>query len=249
MADRWSDVSLYQDPDAMLWHLWNIPRGQYRLIWGSVIDRTAASHRANMRLSDMLTGSYGVPVESTNLSVLADQARKWIDNTPDDDENDDWIDAERVNLTEPMLDAYCDTYDRWSTRQRLAIYTGFPWWTTHVPASRRERYVGYPLIIAGYPFDTPQGQPVPMDPASVALRSTPPTNRRPAIPPLWTVESGWQFSGQGSMPGYNKFLDMGIYKTNPGGGTVPPPTPTPDPDVVLKAAIRGHTAAIDRLVA
>ena len=182
----------------------------------------------------MATGSYGVPVE---YAPIPDQAWLWVDNIPADDENDDWVDAERVGLTEPMLNAYCSEYDRRSRRQRLALYTGKPWWISHVPASRRARYARYPLILAAYPFDTPAGQPVPMDVAAVALRSNPPTLRRPTIPPPWTVEAGWQHSGQGSLPGYAGFLDMGVYKINPG----PPVVPIADDTAAL---IAGHADAI-----
>jgi hypothetical protein len=214
LADQWIDVSGYQNPAKMSWHVWGIPRGQYRLFLGRRLDPTGPLHRINMRQAGMLTGSYAVPVE---YARIVDQAWAWVDAIPDDDENDDWVDAERALLTEAMLDAYCSTYDQRSTRQRLAMYTGWPWWMTHVVAlGRQERYARYPLIIAAYPFDTPAGQPVPMDPVSVALRSNPPMNRRPPIPPPWTIESGWQHSGQGSKSGYPRFLDHGIYQVNPG---------------------------------
>lgn len=221
MADRWCDVSFNQLPSKMLWPEWGFPRGQYRLIWGSAIDSTAFAHRNNMRSAHMKTGSYGVPVESVSLVTLRDQAWKWVDNIPPDDENDDWVDAERLFLTEPMLWAYCSAYEQRSSRHRLAIYTGVPWWTTHVPDSERAKYKDWPLIIAGYPFDTPPGVPPPMDAISVARRSNPPIGKEPAIPPPWTQYAGWQHTGQGSKPGYDKLLDMGIYRVNP-GGTVPP---------------------------
>jgi hypothetical protein len=218
MADRWIDVSGYQRPEQMLWHEWAIPRGQYRLTLGRTIDPTGPLHRANMRAAGMATGSYAVPVE---YAPIADQAWAWVDNTPDDDENDDWVDAERAQLTEPMLRAYCEAYELRSRRGRLAIYTGWPWWMSHVPAGARSAYVAYPLIVAGYPFDSPADKVPPMDGLSVARRSTPPVAHRPAVPPPWVVEAGWQHSGQGSMPGYGKFLDMGIYRVNPGGAPSP----------------------------
>lgn len=212
MSDRWVDVSAFQIPRRMRWREWRIPRGQYRLAIGRRLDLTGPEHRAYMRAAGMKTGSYGVPLE---FPPMTDQAWKWVDSIPDDDENDDWVDAERAALTEPMLDQYCSEYDRRSRRQRLAIYTGFPWWISHVPPGRRARYAHYPLIIAGYPYDTPAGKPVPMDPVSVELRSTPPHDRQPAIPAPWTEYAGWQHTGQGSLPGYSGFLDMGIYRVNP----------------------------------
>lgn len=232
MGDRWCDVSGFQRPERMRWADWGIPRGQYRLILGRHIDPAGYLHRANMRAAAMLTGPYGVPVE---YAPIVDQAWAFVDAIPDDDENDDWADAERVLLTEPMLRAYCDTYDLRSNRQRLAIYTGYPWWVTHVSVSARARYARYKLIIGAYPFDTPAGLPVPMDPASVALRSNPPTNRRPRIPPPWPMEDGWQHTGQGSLPGYNGFIDLGIYRVNPSG------PPAPDP---VALAIRPHIDSI-----
>ena len=234
MGDRWCDVSANQRPELMRWGLWGIPRGQYRLALGNRLDATGPRHRANMRAAGMLTGPYGVPWEGTNQ---ADQCFRWIDAIPPDDENDDWVDAERAALTEPMLDAYCTAYDR-RGRGRLAIYTGKPWWESHVPPGRRARYARYPLIIAGYPFDSPFGQPVPMDPISVALRSTPPHNRRPTIPAPWTDEAGWQHTGQGSLPGYIGRLDLGIYRVNPS----PPAVPT------LAETVAGHAAAILEIV-
>lgn len=221
----------------MHWPLWGIPRGQYRLALGVKLDPTGLIHRANMRAAGMQTGPYGVPVE---YASPVDSAWAWVDAIPDDDENDDWADAERAALTEPMLRAYCDTYDLRSLRQRLAIYTGYPWWMNHVPPGARARYAGYKLIIAGYPFDTPAGKPVPMDAVSVARRSTPPVSARPAIPPPWTVEDGWQHTGQGSLPGYAGFIDLGIYQVNPDGAAPPPP----DPDAATVAAIVARANAI-----
>jgi len=234
VTDRWCDVSGYQPPQLMRWWEWGIPRGQYRIALGRRLDAYGTLHRANMRAAGMKTGSYAVPVE---YAPIADQAWFWVDNTPDDDENDDWVDAERPLLAEWMLRSYCDSYDLHSNRQRLAIYTGGPWWNEHVPAWARPRYARYKLIIASYPFDTPAGRPVPMDAASVALRSTPPTSRRPSCPTPWFVEDGWQHTGMGSLAGYAGFLDLGIYRVNPGA-----PAPLPDR---LAAGI----ATIDRAVA
>src|SRR5687767_9992104 len=93
----------------MLWHAWGIPRGQYRLVIGRNIDPTSRIHRARMRAASMLTGSYGVPWEGNNQT---DDCWRWCDAIAADDENDDWVDAEREKLTEPMLDAYCTSYDR-----------------------------------------------------------------------------------------------------------------------------------------
>lgn len=243
MADRWSDVSMWQDPALMRWAEWGIPRGQYRLTLGRRIDPSGMQHRNRMRAAGMLTGPYGVPVE---YAPIPDQAWAFVDNIPDGDENDDWADAERALLTEPMLRAYCDEYDRRSRRQRLAIYTGGPWWNSHVPVGARARYAPYKLIIASYPFDTPAGLPVPMDPASVARRTNPPVGRRPSIPAPWTIEDGWQHTGQGGQPGYSGFLDHGIYRVNPSGPPAPPPPP--DADAALRAGILARAAAIRGLV-
>lgn len=212
-GDRWCDVSSHQPPDRMRWAAWGIPRGQYRLTLGSRLDTAAFEHRRRMREAQMKTGPYGVPHEASG--PLADQAWRFCDQVPADDENDDWCDAERAGLTEPMLRAWCDVYDR-RGRGRLAMYTGYPWWMSHVVAfGAADRYAGYRLIIAAYPFDTPAGLPVPMDPISMALRATPPHNRPAKIPPPWTEEDGRQHTGQGSLPGYAGFLDLGIYRVNP----------------------------------
>jgi hypothetical protein len=235
VTDRWVDISEYQPPGAMRWVDWRFPRGQYRLTIGNRLDMSAFAHRMAMRGAGMLTGPYGVPHEVGNQ---ADQAWRFCDQVAADDENDDWCDAERPGLTEPMLRAWCDSYDRHG-RGRLAIYTGYPWWVSHVPPAARARYAGYKLILAAYPFDPPAGQPVPMDPISRALRSTPPANRRPVIPPPWTVEDGWQHTGKGSLPGYVGFLDLGIYR-------VAPSAPAPDP---LAADLSASADAILRQVA
>lgn len=213
MSDRWLDVSANQRPELMRYDLWapTFRRGQYRLQLGRNPDATGPVHRARMRAAGMLTGPYAVPWEGNDQ---VSDCHRWVDNIPPDDENHDWVDAERAALTERELDAYCTTYDRLG-RDRLAIYTGYPWWMSHVPPDRRARYARYPLIIAAYPFDTPAGIAPPMDPVSVALRSTPPHNRRPPIPEPWTLEAGWQHTGQGSLPGYVGRLDMGIYMVNP----------------------------------
>jgi hypothetical protein len=236
MLERWVDVSSHQRPELMRWSAWGIRRGQYRLRVGQSPDAAGPEHRRRMRLAQMLTGSYAVPWEGNDQ---ADDCWRWVDAIQPDDENDDWVDAERERLTEPELDAYCTAYDR-RGRERLAIYTGKRWWEAHVPPARRARYAHYKLIIAAYPFDSPAGQYVPMDPISVALRSTPPHLKRPDIPAPWTVEDGWQHTGQGSLPGYVGFLDMGVYRVNPG---------TAAPPVAAAADVAAHAAAIVALVA
>jgi GH25 family lysozyme M1 (1,4-beta-N-acetylmuramidase) len=228
---RWIDVSSHQRPELMRWAAWGFPCGQYRLTLGRRVDPSGPLHRALMRSAGMLTGPYAVPTEYADP---ADSAWAFVDNIPDDDENDDWCDAERPLLTESQLRAFCDSYDRRSPRQRLAIYTGYPWWVTHVPPHARARYARYKLILAAYPYDTPAGQPVPMDAGAIARRSTPPPESRyPAIPPPWDVADGWQHTGQGSLPGYSGFLDMGVYRA----------APLPERDETA-ALIAGHARAM-----
>lgn len=208
MNARGLDVSgLYQDPRRMRygdWRALGFCYGWYSVAIGTTPMVWAASHQAGMQTAGYLTGPYAVisergsPVEQARLHV---QLRHPADQLPF------MLDAERTLVTESMLRAYCDEYDR-LTSVPLWMYTGFPWWTSHVPPAARERYAKYGLVIAAYPFDS--SGPQPMDPISIARRSLPPATSRPTIPPPWRREESWQHTGHGSMPGYDGFLDLQV---------------------------------------
>lgn len=216
MNARGLDVSgLYQDPAKMRYADWRdlgFCFGWYSVAIGLTPMVWAAKHQAGMQAAGYLTGNYAVISERGSP---VEQARLHVQLRHPDDRLPFMLDAERKLVTESMLRAYCDEYDR-LTRVPLWMYTGFPWWTEHVPPAARARYAKYGLAIAAYPFDRSdydadghwQGQL--MDPASVALRSTPPLLKRPAIPPPWTQEESWQHTGHGSLPGYDRFLDLQV---------------------------------------
>jgi hypothetical protein len=215
---RGIDVSEHQLPRLMRYAEWRarygLRYGLYRLTIGNRLDSAGLAHRAAMRAAGYATGAYGVPHEVGNQ---ADQARLFLDNLPDD-ELAPWFDAERKFLTEPMLARWCDTYDERTNGAALDAYTGKPWWDSHVPPERRARYARYGLAIAAYPFDRSdydengnwQGQP--MDPISIALRSTPPPpSRAPLLPAPWTAYRYHQHTGHGSLDGYASFLDLSVF--------------------------------------
>lgn len=193
----------------MFYSVWRqnpgIVAGHYRLTLGRRLDTQAMAHRAKMRAAGYLTGPYGVIVEYSDIVA---QAELFVDNAPLDDELPDLLDAERDLVTEAMLVLWCDVYDARSRRKKLWMYTGWPWWTR---IRNKVRFSNYGLMIAGYPNDKRPGVVVPMDSASVALRSTPPLVGMPAIPSPWPHQDEWQYTGQGSLPGYSGFLDLGVY--------------------------------------
>lgn len=252
MNARGQDVSgLYQDPRQMRYGEWRalgFVYGFYEVAIGLRRIQYAAEHRAGMRAAGYLTAPYQALHELYNA---VDQCRLLLDLRGPDDELPNMLDVERAWLREPMLRAWCDWYDAHTDRE-LVIYTGFPAWNAIVPPEARPRYTRYSLMIAAYPFDAPAGQPQPMDPISIALRSTPPSVRRPTIPAPWTREWAWQHTGHGRLPSYANDLDLQVHRLTVDelraryrGGTTTPPA---DPDTELKANIRTHAAAIKGLV-
>lgn len=208
---RGQDVSgLYQDPRQMRYQDWRglgFCYGFYELAIGLRRIQYAAEHRAGMRAAGYLTGPYQALHESYNP---VEQCRLLLDLRGPDDELPNMLDVERAWLSEPLLRAFCDYYDAHSDRE-LVIYTGYPSWGRIVPPEARPRYARYSLMIAAYPFDAPAGMAQPMDPASVALRSTPPADRRPTLPAPWKQAWAWQHTGHGRLPGYGNDLDLQVH--------------------------------------
>lgn len=233
MNARGLDVSgLYQDPAKMRYGEWRalgFSYGWYSVAIGLTPMVWATKHQAGMRAAGYLTGAYGVLSERGDPR---DQCALQLALRGPGDELPQLLDAERTAVTESMLRAYCDEYDEIDPPWPLWIYTGYPWWTSHVPAHARPRYAKYGLVIAAYPFDS--SGPQPMDPISIARRSIPPATRRPTIPPPWSREESWQHTGHGSMPGYDRFLDLQVgqwteaeLRARFGGATEPQPEPEP----------------------
>ncbi len=210
---RVQDVSgLYQDPAQMHYAEWRalgFALGFYEVAIGTRLIRWAQEHHDAMRAAGYITGPYLALHESDDPVTQADLL---IGQRRVDDDGPDMLDFERDGLTEAMLAAFCDRHDARS-RWPLWIYTRFGFWLAHVPSARRARYARYGLYLAAWPYDTPAGQPVPMDPVSVALRSNPPS-LQPLVPAPWLLADAQQHTGQGSLPGYPRFLDLGVY-----GGT------------------------------
>ncbi len=207
---RVQDVSgLYQDPAQMRYAEWRqqgFTLGFYEVAIGLRLIRWAQEHHDAMRAAGYITGPYLALHEADDpraqAAVLVLQRRA-------DDDGPSLLDFERDSLTEPMLAQFCDQYDT-SSRWPLWIYTRKGFWESKVPEARRARYAKYGLYLAAWPHDTPTGQPVPMDPVSVALRSTPP-DAQPFVPAPWLACDAQQHTGQGSLPGYESFLDLGVY--------------------------------------
>lgn len=233
MRARGLDVSAYQPPAKMQYAAWRLHPGlcfgYARLTIGVRLDVAHAAHHAAMRAAGYLCGSYAVITEHADP---ARQARFFVDHLPPGDTLPPWLDFERAALTEAMLRAWCDEYDRISPRG-LVMYTGKPIWQQIVAPTKRARYAGYGLAIAAYPFDGPSTIPQPMDPVSIARRSTPPAMVRPGLPDPWEAYAWWQHTGAGRLPGYDDAIDLDVYhgteaelRAKYGGAvTTPPVTP------------------------
>ncbi len=207
---RVQDVSgLYQNPMFMHYAEWRkqgFALGFYEVAIGLRLIRWAQEHHNAMRAAGYVTGPYLALHEADDpraqAAVLVLQRRA-------DDDGPSLLDFERDGLTETMLAQFCDQYDT-SSRWPLWIYTRKGFWESKVPEARRARYAKYGLYLAAWPYDTPAGQPVPMDPVNVALRSTLP-DAQPLVPAPWAACDAQQHTGQGSLPGYESFLDLGVY--------------------------------------
>lgn len=162
----------------------------------------ADAHRAAMRAAGGLSAGY------VNISHgdTAGQMRLFL-KLAAVGELPDMLDAEESTLTEADLRAACDEHDR--SGRAMVIYTGYWAWLKIVPLAARAYYKKYKLVIGSYPNDTPANQPVPMDPASVLRRSTPPA-AFPKLPGPWLPDDlfSHQYTGQGSAPGYAGLLDL-----------------------------------------
>jgi hypothetical protein len=170
--------------------------------------RDAAGHTQAMHSAGMLVGAY------LNLSHgdASGQMRRFLANAPAGD-LPDMLDVEEETLTEDDVREATDVHNL-SGRQRLCVYTGYWNWLIIVPSLEdRLRYQPYDLVLGSYPYDMPAGQPTPMDPVSVARRTTPPPiSVLPGIPHPWQLEDllSWQHSGQASLSGYPEFIDVHV---------------------------------------
>jgi GH25 family lysozyme M1 (1,4-beta-N-acetylmuramidase) len=198
----------YQDPadmDFQGWKKLGFCYLYYQVAIGLRPTPLAQEHRAKARAAGWLTGPY---LEMTKEDGAA-QARLLIKLRGEGDELPDMA-AYEYSL-EVQLHLLVNVHDALSPAP-LVLYTGGPVWTREVVVpGKAARYAGYPLLLAGYPFDTPQGQPAPMDWQAVARRSTPDLAHAPKVIAPWGRWWAWQHSGQGSLPGYKKFLDLEVH--------------------------------------
>ena len=243
-----------QPPDQMRYADWarlGFCYGWIEYMRGAAVIPRAADHRRAMRAAGYLTGAYAAISHGDILT----QARTFLDLVPDGDELPDMLDVEKAGLTADEVRAWCDFHDA-NTDRALVIYTSVAFWPTIVPADKAAHYKKYKLIVAQYFFDTPDKdaagnpQPQPMDPASVARRSNPPSSGKPSLPSPWTDADvlSWQHTGHGSLPGFGNFLDLHVARTTEAdfrrlfssaapvsrpvtidAGPLPNPTPIPAP--------------------
>lgn len=258
MNARGQDVAGDNQPIAKMrygeWAALGFCFGWAQVRRGSRTILDSHAHRAAMRAAGYLTGPYMAlyydPVEA--MKAL-------IGERHPDDRLPNMLDAEFFGLTEPVLRAAVD-YHAANSPVGLILYTGYPWWMSHVPAAAQPRYSGIDTVIASYPLDAPPVRGAdgllhdiqPMDSASVARRSSvPPADRHPHIPPYLSPWS-WQHTGHGSLPGYDGFLDLHVhlsltkaelYARYGGALLVVPPANDP-----LRGPILAHAQAIKGLV-
>lgn len=204
----------YQPPGEMHFDEWaalGFCFGFYSVLIGTTLQAGAEELQRLMYEAGYLTGPYIALHEG---APMVDQVRKYLGLRHPDDTLPDMFDFERDGLTEAMLDTACNYHDEHSHRE-LIIYTRYGFWTEKVPKSRRSRYSRYEIIIAAYPFDKPDtdanGNPIvqPMDPVSIALRSTPPMTMAP-VPDPFLEPWAHQHTGHGTAEPYKKFMDMQV---------------------------------------
>lgn len=211
---RGLDVSSIQDPAQMRYGDWRAAPGLCfgwrRVSIGAYDDPAAAAHRAGMAAAGYLTGPYhalrgDVPI--------ADQARRFYGHLRADDALPPALDVERAELARADVLAFLEAWGALGGPP-LAAYSNRSSWLRIVGAAPLPADLAALLPVAwvaGYPYDTPAGQPVPMDAASVARRSTPPLDKPPAQLPGYAGYDFWQHTGKGALPGYGKFLDLDVY--------------------------------------
>lgn len=210
---RGLDVSSWQDPAKMRYGDWRGVPGLsfafYRAGIGTLPDTQATAHGDALRAADYLTGAYWALHEAVSLK---EQAARFLAALHPDDCLPPALDVERAALTRAMVLAYLDEWKRLAGPP-LTLYTSKQSWegimgTAPLPADLRGMFtLGW---FAAYPFDVGAGVPVPMDAASVARRSTPPVDRTPPVPAGWAWDI-YQHSGQGSLPGYDRLIDLNVY--------------------------------------
>ena len=220
LRGRLLDVSFYQPPALMRWAEWRalgIGGVSARAGIGTAIDHTGAEHRAGAQAAGLLTGAYWAIHEGYSPALQAQLLHR---ETLESDRLGAWLDVERPGLAEWHVRLFIIEWRRLTARP-LGIYTSAPAWHAIVGRGAREWCVDLPLWAAGYPFDRSDydaqgnGQGQLMDPASVALRSTPPQGRTPALPDPWARRGYliWQHTGHGRLPGYAKDLDLNVMPT------------------------------------
>lgn len=211
MTARWLDLSSHNTPSAAALGAWRTDPGLAacvcRLSVGLLLDTWYLRHRAAARSAGYLTGAYHALHEGAAMSA---QCRKFIAHLPPDDELPPWADVERRNLTPAMIAEWFDCWEQETGGREIWFYTGRVI-ESLVPAHLRARYARYPLVMAAYPNDTPEGIPPPMDAASVARRNAPPpASYQLYIPAPWTSARVHQYTGQGRLPGYAGNVDLSV---------------------------------------
>ena len=214
MADtraRGTDVSQHQRQSELRLDSWRaepgLSFGWYRASIGTLTDTAQAAHGAALRAAGYLTGAYHAIHEVADPRV---QARLFWSLQHAGNRLPPVLDVERARLTRAMVESFVE---EWATLggPPLCIYTSAQSWHAIMGRGAIAWAAALPLWVAAYPYDTRAGRPVPMDPVSVALRSTPPTDSDPPLPDPWARWDIWQHSGQGSLPGFGKFIDLNVY--------------------------------------
>lgn len=181
--------------------------GWYRASIGALRDTLARQHGDALRDAGYVTGCYHALHEA--VSAVA-QARLFASLQHPGNRLPPMLDVERAALTRAHVLAFVAEWFQ-VTDLDLGIYTSAKSW--HAIVGRDEYAFGdLPVLwVAAYPFDTPAGQPAPMDGVSVARRSTPPV-ATPPLPAAWPAYDFYQHTGQGSLPGYGAFVDLNVYQ-------------------------------------
>lgn len=221
------------------WAAGGVRFGWVEFVRGTKVIPDAGAHLAAMRAAGYRAAGY----INIHHGDTAAQMRTFLGLAPAPD-LPDMLDAEESTLTESDLRAACDEHDR--SGREMVIYTNYWAWLAIVPPAARPHYKKYRVVIASYPHDTPAGQPVPMDPASVARRSTPPAVFDPPVPAPWTVADVFshQYTGQGSREDYDGFLDLHLLNPAVEISGAPMPTPTTNRGCLLGGHTQGNSSII-----
>ena len=215
---RGMDVSgLYQKPENMRFGEWRTNQKIVFCFYGAALGvrptPLARELQAAIRAGGMMSGPYQ---EFKNENPLAQCDFFLGQRLPGDELPYMLVLGDYPGVTEPMLRVWCDRYDEHNPPEMLWLYSNNPWWKTNVvDLGRQAHYSKYGLVLAGYPNDPVEGQPVPLDAASILRRSTPPFPDPIRVPLPWTEYDSHQYTGKGSLPatlqGY-RYLDLQVYK-------------------------------------